>query len=243
MPPGRATAPGRVPLHLARLAGRGLAPDREVGGVALAFHCLDAPLAFLGVGAREAAIIGHGRDVEIEPAFQLVAVLVRDALGEFDHLRDVIGRDCPLRRLADVQCAHIGPIGLLVMLGDVPDRLRALGRHLLHLVLARVGIVGQVAHIGDVDDVGELQPLPRERAPQHIGKHVSTHVADMRVVVDRRPAGVDARLAGVDGLEHLDLAGERIEQLERRIGHGRGLCPNPLPMRKPPHSKPMNFTC
>ncbi len=42
MPAGRAAAPGAVPLHLPRLARGGLAPDREVGRVALAIDIFDA---------------------------------------------------------------------------------------------------------------------------------------------------------------------------------------------------------
>ena len=221
VPARSAPAPRRIPFHLPSLARGGFAPDCEVGGVALALDRLDPALAIVGHSARQPPVIGHGRDIEIEPALQFVAVLVRNALGEFDHLRDVIGGDRPLRRLPDIQRLHIGPIGLLVMLGDVPDRLRLARRHFLHLVLARVGIIGEMADIGDVDDVGELQPLPRKRAPQHIGKDIGAHIADVGVVIDRRPAGVDARLAGVDGREHLGLPGERVEQLERRIGHAR----------------------
>src|SRR3546814_9795605 len=71
---------------------------------------------------------------------------------------------------------------------------RSLRSHLLQLVLAAIRIIGEVADIGDVDDMGELVALPAERAAQHIGKHIGAHVADMRVVIDRRPAGIDPRL-------------------------------------------------
>jgi len=227
MPTGRTLAPRAVPFHLARLYGRSLAPDREVGGVALALDALDPALSVLGHGAGQAPVIGHGGHIEIEPAVELVAMLVRDASRKFDHLRDVIGRHRPLRWLADIQRLHVRPIGLLVMFGDVPDRLRLLRRHLFHLVLARVGIVGQVAHVRDVDDVGECIPLPAQRPPQHIGEHIGAHIADMRVVIDRRPAGIDARLTGVDGGEGFELAGERVEQAQfvvwGSVGHGRVL--------------------
>jgi hypothetical protein len=74
------------------LARRGLAPDREVGGVALALDRFDPPFPVLGHGAGQAAVVGHGRDVEIEPAVELVAVLVRDLLGPVDHRLDIFGR-------------------------------------------------------------------------------------------------------------------------------------------------------
>ena len=46
------------------------------------------------------------------------------------------------------------------MLRDVPDGLRLFSRHLFYLVLTRIGIIGQVADIGYIDDVGELVTLP-----------------------------------------------------------------------------------
>ena len=148
-------------------------------------------------------------------------MLVGNALREIDHLVDVIGRHRPLRRFADVERLHIGPIGLGVVLRDVPDRQRLLRRHLFHLVLARIAIVGQVSDIGDVDDVGEIVALPAQRPPQYVGEDIGAHIADMRIVVDRRPAGIDARLAGMDRNEFLQLAGQRVEQLERRVGHAK----------------------
>src|SRR3546814_9824845 len=76
-----------IPFQLSRLAWRGLAPDREVSGVALALDGIDAAFAFIAAVASEAAIIGHRRRVEIEAAVEFVAMLVGDRFREFDHLR------------------------------------------------------------------------------------------------------------------------------------------------------------
>jgi hypothetical protein len=75
-----------------------------------------------------------------------------------------------LRGLADVQRAHIGPIGLGIVLAMSQMDWPGLRRHLFHLVLARIGIVGQVADIGDVDDVGELVALERSVRPSTSAK-------------------------------------------------------------------------
>jgi len=72
-----------------------------------------------------------------------------------------------------------------------------------------------VADIGDVDDVGELVTLEAQRAAQHVGKDIGTHVADMRIVVDCGTAGIDARLARMDRPERLRRAGQAVEQRER----------------------------
>src|SRR3546814_5861975 len=60
VPARRAAAPRRIPFHLPRLARRGLAPDREIGGVALALDLVDPAFALVGHRAREATIVGHG---------------------------------------------------------------------------------------------------------------------------------------------------------------------------------------
>ena len=221
MPARRAAAPRRIPFHLAGLARRGLAPDREIGRMALAVDRLDPALPLIRGGAREASIIGHGRDVEVQPARQFVAMLRGDALRERDHLRDIVRRHRPLRRLADVERTDIGPVGLLVVLGDVPDRLRLRTRHPFHLVFAGIRIVGQVPNVGDVDHVGELITAERQRPPEHVGEDIGPHVADMRIVVDGRPAGIDPRLAFPHRMEGFGLTGQAVEQDKRGIAIGR----------------------
>src|SRR5690606_25882440 len=57
MPPRRAAAPGAIPLHLPRLARRSLAPDREIGRVALAFDRFDAPLTLSGLRPRQPPVV------------------------------------------------------------------------------------------------------------------------------------------------------------------------------------------
>ena len=93
-------------------------------------------------------------------------MLVRNAFGEFDHLRHEVCGDGPLRRLADIQGLHVGPERLGIVTRDVPDRLRPLRRHLLHLVLTRIGVVGQMADVGDVHHVVHREAARGERAAQ-----------------------------------------------------------------------------
>ncbi len=147
-------------------------------------------------------------------------MFVRDALGEFDHRLDVIGCHRPLRRLADVERLDVRLKRLGVMARDVPNRLLGFGRGQFQLVLAGITIVGEVANIGDVDDVGELVALPLQRPPERVGEDIGAHVADVGVIVYRRPAAVDPRLALVDGNEGFERAGERVEQRELGCGHG-----------------------
>ena len=226
VPAGRAPAPGRIPLHLPRFACRSLAPDCKVSRIALALDAFDAALSILGHGAGQAPVIGDGRNIEIKPALQLVAMLVRDAFAPLDHRIDIFGGARVLFRL-HIQPRQIALKILLIEARNVPSALALARGHALHLVLAFVGVRRQVADISDVDDMGELVALPLQRPPQRIGEHIGAHIADMLVVIDRRPAGIDARLTGVDGGEGFELAGERVEQAQfvvwGSVGHGRVL--------------------
>src|SRR3546814_5110184 len=78
-----------------------------------------------------------------------------DRLRELDHLRHIVGGDRPMRRLADIERLHVGPIGLGIVARDVPYRLGPLRRRLFQLVLARVGVVRSEEH------TSELQSLMR----------------------------------------------------------------------------------
>ena len=93
MPARRAAAPGRIPLHLPVFARRGLAPDREILGVALAGDRLDPARRCVVMAAGERAVVRHRRDVEIEAAVELVAMLRRDRFREGDHVADMVGGD------------------------------------------------------------------------------------------------------------------------------------------------------
>ncbi len=149
-------------------------------------------------------------------------MFVGDLLGELDHLGDVVGCDRPFRGLGDVQPLDVRFEHRSIVRGDVPDRFLLGSRGLFHLVVARVGVAGQVTDIGDVDDVAEIVTLPLEHPPERIGEQERAHVADMLVVIDRRPAGVDARLVTLDRAEFLDLASERIVEFEGGVGHVAG---------------------
>ena len=217
MPARRASAPGRIPFHLAILAGRRFAPDREILRMALAGDGIDPPFALVIGDAGEAAVIGHGRHVEIKAAVEFVAMKRRDLLGKGDHLGDVIGRERKARRFADVEVLQILLEHRGVMGGDIPDAGGARARGRFHLVVAGIGVRGQVTDIGDVDDVGEGVALPRQHAAQRVGEDIGPEVADMRVIIDGRAAGIDAHLRRVDRPERFERTGEAV--VEDEIGH------------------------
>jgi len=73
-------------------------------------------------------------------------------------------------------------------------------------------------HIGDVDDVPDLETFPDQRPLQGVGEDIRSHVANVLVGVDGRAAGVQADPAGtagrggLGGMEIGDLAGQCVEQ-------------------------------
>ena len=109
-----------------------------------------------------------------------------------------------------------------VVRGDVPDALGLGFRRRFHLVVAGIGVAGQMADIGDVDDVGEGVPLPRQHPAQRVGEDISAQVSEMGVIVDRGAAGIDAdAFGGIERLERLEAAGEGVIEREGG-GHGDG---------------------
>ena len=215
VPAGCAAAPRRIPFHLAGFARRSSAPDREVGRVAFAVDALDPALALVGRGARQLPVIGHRGDIEIQPARKHVAVPGLDPPGPRDHPCNVVGR-ARMLWLSNVEPGEVVLEHLLVISRNVPRRLALRARCFLQLVVARVGVAGEVADIGDVDDVGELVALVAQRPAQRIGEDIRPHVADVLVVVDRRPARINRRLARPQRDEILEAAGQAVEKAQGR---------------------------
>src|SRR3546814_21066938 len=84
-----------------------------------------------------------------------------------DWSSDVCSSDLrPFCRFDDVEVSDILLEGLGIMRRDVPDTLGLRAGSCLHLVIARVGVGGQMANIGDVDDMGDIVTLPHQRPAQ-----------------------------------------------------------------------------
>ena len=97
-----------------------------------------------------------------------------------------------MRRAADVELRGVVEERLRVELGDLFGRpVLEPGGH-QHLVLAPVElVVGEVADVGDVHDLGHLAAEVFQRPAEHVGEDVGAEVPDVRVLVDGGTAGVD----------------------------------------------------
>ena len=85
------------------------------------------------------------------------------------------------------------------------------------LVLALVGVVLQMPHVGDVAHVAHLVARGLEVAEQQIERHGRAGVAQVGIAVDRRTADIHARPARDQGLELLLAARKRIVKRQFRF--------------------------
>ena len=80
------------------------------------------------------------------------------------------------------------------------------------VALARIGVVGQMADISDVDDMGKLVALVGQHPAKRVGKDIRAHIADMRVIIDRWPAGIDTCFTHMHGDEGFELPRKAVEE-------------------------------
>ena len=113
----------------------------------------------------------------------------------------------------DVELLAVGEERVGIELGDLHDGLvLALGA-LEHLVLALIGIRGQVSHVGDVHDAVYVVARVAQVFLQHVLHDIGAQVTDVGEVVHRGTAGVHLHMAGGVGLELLFLVGGGIIQI------------------------------
>ena len=208
VPARTAPAPGAVP---ARLLGRGLLPEDEIGRVLLVRVDGDAGAGelVLEVAARELAVVGHRADIEQHLAAGLVGVAALDQRAdERLHLGDIVGGARLDRRL---EAAERGDVGMILrggLLGDLADRLveRQVGKSRSGTGVDLVVDVGDVADIGDVVRAVDMA----QQTEQHVEDDGRAGIADMGEVVDRRAADIHAHVCRIDGDKVLLLARQRV---------------------------------
>jgi hypothetical protein len=114
---------------------------------------------------------------------------------------------------------------LNILLIDGVGAFRQLAHHLQHVHIAvaaqlqraRVDLVvdvGDVAHIGDVLRAVQVA----QQAEQHVEHDGRPRITDMRVVVNRRPAHIRAHVVGIEWLERLFRARQRVVQAKAHAG-------------------------
>ena len=158
------------------------------------------PLQLAGVEVHVAA--GHIGVALLQQAGDDADVVINEPRGGLHHVGAL-----------DVQLAAVLEEGIGVELGDLHDGLVLPAGALEHLVLALVGIGGQVAHVGDVHDPVHIVAHIAQVLLQHILHDVAAEVADVGKVIHRGAAGIHLHVARRVGPELLLLMGGRIIQI------------------------------
>jgi hypothetical protein len=175
-------------------------------------------------GAQVGQRVAGQPPVAVEPSDVVVDVALRRGVGEpeifeplrqGEHLGDVLGRSREDVGRQDVDRRFVGVECGLVRIGDLGRGLVLQAGGNQHRVLTAVeALVAQMAHVGDVLDVEDLDAVVQERPPDEVGQQVAAQVSDMRVAVDGRTACVHPDPAGLERIDLFDRAGERVAESE-----------------------------
>ena len=113
----------------------------------------------------------------------------------------------------DVQRLRVLEKGLAINRGEFLQR---------QVFLARAAD-GLVVHVGELHDVIDLITEMPQRAPEQIDRDIGAEIADVAVIIDGRPADIeaDAFAGGIERLHRLDRAGQRVVELEIRAAAWR----------------------
>ena len=215
MPARKTVAPGRGPTH--NMLGRGLLPQGKVERVvlvALAIQLTGVEHNILQVATRKATVVVFGvvlLHIEIDRAVRDVGkALVQDALHHLDLLDDVARGVRLDRGRENIHLCHRTAVTLGVVVGHL-HRLQLLKAGLLgDFILAFVGIVLEVAYVGDVAHVAHLVAQRAEVAEQQIERDGGTGVTQVGIAIDRRAADIHTYTTFGQGRKLLLAACQRI---------------------------------
>ncbi|MCG3150609.1 MAG: hypothetical protein PCFJNLEI_04097 [Verrucomicrobiae bacterium] len=206
VPAGPPQSPRRIPFDGAVGFTPGF-PEREIADVLLGvLVVLDARtvLEVIHVEVAEFAVGRKGFDGKIDGAVVAnVGVLFGEKrLDESDHAGNRVGGARDDMGTLDVECVKVAKEFLRVEISELFERLAGLAD----------GADDFVFHVGDVHDVGDGVPLVFEVPAEQILEHEGTEIADVRVVVNGRAAGVETNFARLERDEVFFLSGQRIEE-------------------------------
>ena len=155
VPAGIAHAPRRIPLECLILKLRLREPKDKIILIALVrvlLHALaDTDFEIFLVVVVKHIVFFQLRCVKIHVSSCDIGVaLVKQRLDDVDILRDTVRRRFNDVRPLDIQLVAVGKESVRVEFGDLHDRLMLTLGSLEHLILAGVGIRGQMADVRDI---------------------------------------------------------------------------------------------
>ena len=207
VPAGAPPAPGAVPR---RLAGLLRLPQGKVQRVPLLLPDLDAGAGLQVVQSllAQGAVLRPASDVEVDVAVRHVGMaVVHDPLNRGDDLRNVLRGAGGDGGRADAQRLRV----LLVLrdetLRQLRDRRPLPVRPMDHLVV----------DVREVLNEGYLVPQVLQPSAQHVEDDEGPGVADVKVVVYRRPAAVEGNLSLLQRDERLLFARKIVVQHQAQV--------------------------
>ena len=139
------------------------------------------------------------------------------ALYQLNLFCNMIGCLAPDVRLDKIEPAHVLFERFGIEFRDIPNGLAFPLGTFLHFIFAHVGIRRQMPHVSNVHDVVDFKSVCHERSFQYVFKNIRPQVPDMRVIIDRRPAGIEAHGRGILWLEFLLCARERVVEFQHGL--------------------------
>ena len=149
--------------------------------------------------------------VEVDRAVRLVGIArIEDALNHLDLLDDMARSVWRDGWRLNAQLAHSVVVTLGVVVGNL-HRLQLLKAGLLsNLILAIIGILLQVAYVGDVTHVAHLVAQRLQVAEQEVEGYGRTCVTQVWIAIYSRSTNIHSYVFRVDWLERLLATCERI---------------------------------
>ncbi len=215
MPAGKSLAPWRRPVHY--MLRRGLLPQSEVGGISLLLlpvECAGSGKKLVDIAARKASVaeigieLGH---IEVHRPAALIGITAVKNLLDILYLLYDMARGMRLYRgRQHAEGFHRLVIAQQIVLHHL-HRLKLLQTRLLgDLVLAFVGIVFKMPHVGDIAHIAHLVAQMGKIAVHNVESYRRTGMAQMAVAVHGGTANVHTHKRFVKRLECLFLARQRV---------------------------------
>ena len=156
--------------------------------------------------------------VHIHAAVRHIGIaFVQNLLHKSNLLNDMSARMRLNRRRQDIKGCHIAVVTVGIELNNL-HRLQLLQtRFLSYLILAFIGVMLQVTHIGDITNITHFVAQKLKVAVQHIERDSRTGVTQMGIAIHRRTAYIHTDMSLMKGLECFLKSSNRVVNFQHIV--------------------------
>ena len=222
VPTGKSLAPRTGPAH--NVFGLGVLPEGEIGLIAFLTHTVELSGGVdhvVEIAAREDAVAMFsvvGLNVEVDGSVAFVGESIgQNPLHQFFLLNDMargLRFDAGGKHAQEL---YSGVVCVGIMLGNLHGFELFEPGFLGDFVVSLVGIVFQMAHVGDVSHVAHFVAEVLQIAKHDVEGDGGASVPQVWVAVDGGPADVHANVGGVKGFESFFLSTQSVVDEERIV--------------------------